>query len=58
MTLPKRCIADHWTWRDGKPHVTGWHTKPARVGARESEAETSAVGPTRGLVATAQGSLL
>jgi hypothetical protein len=26
-TNPKGTVADHWTWRDGQPRVTGWHVK-------------------------------
>jgi hypothetical protein len=28
--VPKGHVADHWTWRDGVPHVTGTHAKPKR----------------------------
>jgi hypothetical protein len=30
MTVPKGYVADHWTWRDGKPSITGWHRKLKR----------------------------
>lgn len=28
--IPRGHVADHWTWRDGVPHVTGTHPKPKR----------------------------
>jgi hypothetical protein len=46
---PKGMVADHWTWRDGKAFVTGWHW-PTKRGKQQEELVETPV--TRGLVAT------
>jgi hypothetical protein len=67
-TSPKGMVADHWTWRDGAAHVTGYHPKPKRgqqhaepefVTRRGVMFEASAPRPSRAkALKAAQGSLL
>lgn len=49
-TMPRGTVADHWTWHDGVPHVTGWHDKPKR-GQQQVEPLPAPV-VSRGLVTT------
>ena len=51
MIAPKGMVADHWTWRGGRPLVTGWH-RPVKRGKAEAE-EAQPTG--RGIVAAALG---
>lgn len=48
--VPRGTVADHWTWRDGHAHATGWH-RPKR--GREPEPLPEVATP-RGLVTTSQ----
>ena len=48
MTAPKGMVPDHWTWRDGRAEVTGWHA-PKRRGKAKDEPDGPVFVP-RGLV--------
>lgn len=51
MIAPKGMVADHWTWRDGRAEVTGWHV-PTK---RKAKAEPERVPSGRGSVAASLG---